>query len=442
MKISRIKHSILASLFALITILAVAAQGNFSHHTFTNTAQEQAPCADTINQDAIAAAIDSVIAAEMSDSIFEIQLPWPQNICADIDQLLQSPMFLRSQVGIMVFDLDGDSVLYDHCSLQLMRPASVMKLVTSCTALNNLGKDHKFRTQLYYTGEVQDSVLNGDIYIKGGFDPLFDIYDLNAFVEAIKEKQIYDIQGHIYADVSFKDTLKWGEGWCWDDKEATLTPLLYDAKDIFMDQFLKKLTTEGIKHPVNYTRKRTNGNNLTLLSERTHTISQMLPHMMKASDNLYAESLFYQLGSSDNKPYASGRNSAEKEYQFIRSLGLSPDDYSVADGSGLSLYNYLTPHMVVRLLRYAWHTPAIYDTLYPSLPIAGVDGTLKNRMKGTKAQSNIHAKTGTVRKVSTLAGYATASNGNRLAFAIFNQGILNSTEGRDFQDKVCNAIVQ
>lgn len=385
---------------------------------------------------------DSTVFIDAADSVMEVQLEWPEYITVGINNLLQAPMFGRSQVGIMVYDLDADSVIFDHNSLQLMRPASVMKVLTATTALNNLGGRHLFTTGLYITGEVQDSVLHGDVYIKGGFDPLFNADDMMAFVQSLKEDSIYAIDGRIYADVSFKDTLKWGEGWCWDDKEATLTPLLYEGKDIFMDKFMQCLTAEGISHPATYSRSRAIDQNLIIMCERSHSISQMLNRMMKNSDNLYAESLFYQLGSGNNHPYASGRNSAEKEYDFIRSLGLSPDDYSVADGSGLSLYNYLTPHMVVRLLRHAWHTPSIYDYLYPSLPIAGVDGTLKSRMQGTPAYANVRAKTGTVRKVSTLAGYATASNGHRLAFAIFNQGIINSAEGRNFQDKVCVVLTQ
>ena len=69
--------------------------------------------------------------------------------------------------------------------------------------------------------------------------------------------------------------------------------------------------------------------------------------------------------------------------------------------------------------------------------MSGVDGTLSNRMANTPAEYVIHAKTGTLRKVSTLAGYATTVNGINLAFCIFNQGILNAAEGRSFQDKVC-----
>ena len=385
---------------------------------------------------------------------------WPAfnvQLKSGLDSLLSHPMFQRSQVALLVYDLDGDSVLYDRGSRQLMRPASVMKVLTSTSALAMLGADHPFRTSLSYSGVIEadtlvpDSlgrrlVLRGDIYLRGGFDPLFGREDMQAMLRAIRESGVRRIDGTVYADLTFKDTLKWGEGWCWDDKEATLTPLLYNSKDIFMTRFMQGLDADSIVRPASY--RRLTGQRLesvvtTPLYECSHTISQMLPHMMKESDNLYAESLFYQMGYAPTRGGSStARRSAEREYGLIRQLGLNPDSYTVADGSGLSLYNYLTPQLVVRLLRYVWSTPRIFDELYPALPVAGRDGTLKKRMKGTAAEGNIHAKTGTLRKVSTLAGYATTSSGRHLAFCIFNQGILNAQEGRDFQDRVCLELVK
>ena len=120
-----------------------------------------------------------------------------------------------------------------------------------------------------------------------------------------------------------------------------------------------------------------------------------------------------------------------------RGAGADQKLIHVADGSGLSLYNYVTPDMEVQLLRYAAKKPEIIEKLLPSLPVAGVDGTLKSRMKGTKAQGNVQAKTGTVTGVSALAGYCTAANGHRLCFSIINMGIPKAKVGRDFQDRVC-----
>ena len=116
--------------------------------------------------------------------------------------------------------------------------------------------------------------------------------------------------------------------------------------------------------------------------------------------------------------------------------------YRIADGSGLSLYNYVTPELMVRLLRYAYLKRDVIAALYPALPVAGVDGTLKKRMTKGPAFENVHAKTGTVTCVTSLAGYCTAANGHKLAFSIINQGCLRDSESRAFQDRVCVAMCQ
>lgn len=172
--------------------------------------------------------------------------------------------------------------------------------------------------------------------------------------------------------------------------------------------------------------------------------------MMKKSDNMLAESVFFQLALKRKNDLGavelarpSGRGEAVAMVDSVfRKAGIAPSTYTIADGSGVSLYNYLTPRLLVNLLRYAYHQPAVYNTLLPSLPIAGVDGTLQKRMQGTTAQGNVHAKTGTVTGVSCLSGYCTTSSGHQLCFSIMNQGLPRATLGRDFQDRVCRVLTE
>lgn len=380
--------------------------------------------------------------ADSDSAAQDSTLSWPQNLRTSLSLLIKNEMFEHTQMGMYVYDLTADSALFDFGKLQLMRPASVLKLLTSITALANLGGSYQFTTRLYTTGDVKDSILCGDVYIRGGFDPRFGSDDMEAFVEALAEKGLKKINGSIYSDMSLKDTLKWGEGWCWDDDERTLRPLLYNGKDIFMSKFYEKLNENGITHPQTYSEKLIPADSVKLTSERSHTMDQILMRMLKNSDNLYAEALFYQLGAKDGSNYPSAKVSAAKVNNFIRSLGLNPDDYNIADGSGLSLYNYVTPQLIVRALRYAWQRNNIYLHLFPALPVAGVDGTLENRMRSGYAFSNVHAKTGTLRGVSSLAGYATSANDHLICFCILNQGIRSSNAAHRFQDKVCKIITQ
>jgi len=111
-----------------------------------------------------------------------------------------------------------------------------------------------------------------------------------------------------------------------------------------------------------------------------------------------------------------------------------------ADGSGLSLYNYVSAEIEVAFLRYAFADTNIYADLFSHLPIAGVDGTLEKRMRGTSAANNVRAKTGTLSGVSSLSGYCTASNGHILAFAIINQGQQNNSPAQALQDRICTIL--
>ena len=409
------------------------------------TATKQLPSPAATAPTALFATDDSLSTDSLTlDSLSadSLQRPWPLWLSDGLDSLLQDDIFERTQLGLYVYDLTADSALYRHGHRQLLRPASVEKLVTSISALHFLGGGFQFLTRLYTNGCQTDTVFTGDLYLKGGFDPRFSYDDMSALVEALHTTGIRRIEGRIFTDLSIKDTLKWGEGWCWDDDEIMLKPLLYSGEDCFMEKFFEQLDEAGIAHPTEYAEKMIPADSTVMLVERNHTIDQILMRLLKESDNNYAESLFYQMGILDGATYPSARAAAKKIGTLISDLGLNPNDYYIADGSGLSLYNYVTPELIVSLLRYAWQRDNIFEHLYPALPIAGEDGTLEKRMRNSSAHYNVHAKTGTVRSVSTLAGYATASNDHLLAFCIMNQGIRTTSIGHRFQDKVCKLLTR
>ncbi len=371
----------------------------------------------------------------------EVVLPWPQNIQYRLDSLLQSSIFETSMVGMIVYDLTADSILYKVNERQALRPASTMKAITAITALDRLGGSHQFRTQLYYTSEVQDSTLYGDLYCVGGFDPAFNSDDMRAFVESVQQMGIDTIRGRIVADRTMKDGDLLGEGWCWDDDNPKISPLSLGRDINFLEHFVTALSDEGIVLDIRLSEGRL-PSEARILCSRFHSMDQILQRMMKMSDNFYAEAMFYQIARSTGRRPAKAKDAAGVIKQLIQKVGNGKNPYRIADGSGLSLYNYVTPELEMRLLRYAYLNKNIYEHLLPSLPIAGWDGTLKTRMKGTFAEGNVKAKTGTVTGVSALAGYCTAANGHQLCFSIINQGIMKSDTGRNFQDRVCNALCE
>lgn len=375
----------------------------------------------------------------MPQDTARVVLPWPENVKAGLDSLVADPLMERTQLGLMVYDLSADSTLYRYGSRQTLRPASTMKLLTGITALDVLGSRYDYRTYLYYTGTIANGVLSGDIWLVGGMDPLFDDTDMHIMAETLHRVGVDSISGRIVRDISFKEEMLLGEGWCWDDDNPQLTPLLVSRKDEFADRFKDELVTCGIAVNAPITSDRLPKDAL-LICSRSHRLSEVLEPMMKESDNLFAESMFFQIAASMGKRPATAAHARQIIKSTVAKAGVTGVPYRIADGSGLSLYNYVTPELMVSLLRYAYLKRDIMAVLYPSLPVAGVDGTLKKRMKGGAAQGNVHAKTGTVSGVSSLAGYCRAANQHLLAFCIINQGIMKNAEGRDFQDKVCELL--
>ena len=225
-------------------------------------------------------------------------------------------------------------------------------------------------------------------------------------------------------------------------KTSTLLSM-YPSQDYFLHTFVERLQARGVE--VN--RKaysvcpKDSVHRLFTLRRPMH---EVLKQALKESDNLCAESMFYHLALQDTlKCGISAEDGTEAVYAFMKeALGFNPENYQIVDGSGISLYNYVSPRLLLEYLKYAYYHRDVFLPFYESLPIAGIDGTLKNRMKKTPAYRNVRAKTGSVTGVSSLAGYAKASNGHQLAFVIINQNVMKLRKARAFQDKVCTILCQ
>ncbi len=375
------------------------------------------------------------------DSIV-LMVPYAELVTQRLDALVDDSLLETTQAGMMVWDLTDDSLLYSRNARQLLRPASTMKLLTAVTALDRLGTDYKFKTSLYYRGTISQGQLRGDLICRGGMDPLFSRKDMLAFVQAVKQQGVRSISGRVIVDTSMKESEKWGEGWCWDDDNPELTPLLIEGKGNFGATLLRELRAAGVSTGVGSVITGGVPRDAKLLITRTHTIAEVLKPMMKESDNLCAESTFYQVAASTGKRPATAKDGQEVERDLIEKLGLQGDTYRLADGSGLSLYNYVSAELLCMLLRHAWRSPSIHEALLPALPIAGVDGTLKDRMKKTAAAGNVLAKTGTLSGISSLAGYCTSFDGHDLCFSIINQGVMHNVDGKNFQNRVCTVLCE
>jgi D-alanyl-D-alanine carboxypeptidase/D-alanyl-D-alanine-endopeptidase (penicillin-binding protein 4) len=127
---------------------------------------------------------------------------------------------------------------------------------------------------------------------------------------------------------------------------------------------------------------------------------------------------------------------------FYAQVGIAPDDVIQTDGSGLSRHDMVTPRAIASLLRYAQARPW-FESYYASLPVAGIDGTLEDRMKNTPAAGRVHAKTGSVEHVRTMSGFADTAGGRRLIFTFLsnNQGG-KKHEATDAMTGLCLAMLE
>ena len=155
---------------------------------------------------------------------------------------------------------------------------------------------------------------------------------------------------------------------------------------------------------------------LPLLVHRSPPLSALAERLMKFSQNQYTETLLKTLGAAMAEPTFEGGRAVVR--QVAESWGVTAGELVLADGSGLSRYNLVTPQALVTILAHVDHDVTLKEPFAAALPIAGRDGTLADRLKDTPAEGNVRAKTGSFANARSVAGYARTADGEPIAFAI------------------------
>jgi D-alanyl-D-alanine carboxypeptidase/D-alanyl-D-alanine-endopeptidase (penicillin-binding protein 4) len=425
-----------------------------------------------------------------------------------IDSMADAPEFSNAHWGILIVDPVRGDTLYSRNAGKLFMPASNMKILTSATALTQLGPDYRYKTTFAARGPVNEGTLGGDLVVTGRGDPSVSdhmlrdaMIPLRAIADSIAQRGITRIAGRIVAGGDAFPGEVLGYGWSYDDFEDSYSA---PTDELLFNEGFSELHVRGGANPgdpvhvetrpahsfprvrvlahtaaaTSDTAARRKANTLTArkdsttweivldgtiapgdsavievtdhdpatsylaavreaLRDRGITIddgktdttahlttlatlssppmSEILEALMKPSQNQIAEMLFHTValestgvGSSD-----SARVVVERQ---IAQWGVVPSEAVVRDGSGLARYDYISPRTVVRILDAMKRSPN-FKVFYDALPIGGVDGTIRNRMKGTPAEGNVHAKTGSVALARSLSGYVTTANGRVLIFS-------------------------
>lgn len=384
------------------------------------------------------------------------------NELADVLEQLAAFVDDRSCLAVSV---DGRSVASWNGDLAVI-PASTQKLLVGGAALEVLGPEYRFSTSVAVPEPV-DGVVDGDLYLVGGGDPLLVATDfpldddddvpavtteLDALADAVVEAGITAIDGAVVGDGSRYDDefsiATWGSGVAFVDAGPIGALLVNDGSvtgrsgrqrdpaEAAAREFSRLLRDRGVVvsdgwesgvfDPDASDASDAPAPAATVIaSVESAPLETIVADMLTRSDNDTAEMLLKELGYSAAQPgtTAAGIDVLDRT---VASWGTPMDNVVFADGSGLSSANRLTCDTLVSVLRHLEQMPAVQG-----LPLAGRSGTLIDEFLGTPVEGRLAAKTGTLSnppadedppEVKALAGYLDAPNGDVLQFAIVLNG--------------------
>ena len=214
---------------------------------------------------------------------------------------------------------------------------------------------------------------------------------------------------------------------------------IFNPAQAFLHLFKERLESNGIRIETRPSIGSNHGR--IIIAEIFHPIDSVLHRANKMSDNLAAENLLKTLAAECVGTPGTTSAGILLIKQYLTTAGIDTSILMIADGSGVSWYNEVTPDALVRLLRHQFLHRKTFTRFYESLAIAGYDGTIKNRMNGTRAALNVHAKTGSLNGVSCISGYITTADNRLLAFSILcNQFPYELRLLRNIQDKILESI--
>ena len=424
--------------------------------------------------------------------------------------------------GVFVVSLShGDTLFAQNADVPHVT-ASTMKVLTSVLALDVLGPNYRYRTDVLRTGPLRDGRVTGDLVLRGDGDPSLSMRffgaNPNAAMDSIAARVaragVREVTGQVIGDASAFEARSVPEGWhprilgdayagkvsalslnenvIWAAAApgalggaATITlepattaipvrstvrtvrgggssvrfvkrdgvifasgqigvsspPRAYsftvdDPATFTTGAFVAALQRQGITVANGMTMGATPSSAQVVSSWESAPLETLLTVMNRESVNVIAEHVYRAAARGPDRKRVGTAVAADSAIRALleRSAGVARGAVRTTDGSGLSQQDAVSPRALVQLLAWADRTPW-GRLLHASMPLAGESGTLRGRMWGTAAQTNLHAKTGTTNEVSALAGFVTARNGELLAFTVLYNG-LDRSRAREASDAI------
>jgi D-alanyl-D-alanine carboxypeptidase/D-alanyl-D-alanine-endopeptidase (penicillin-binding protein 4) len=372
-------------------------------------------------------------------------LPLPTRLA----QALAVPGASAATSGAVALDLSTGLTLFARNPDAPLLPASNEKLTVTFAALQELGAEYRFQTVVLARGHQDGPVWHGDVYLKGFGDPTLTSLGLEHLAAQLAAAGIVRIDGRVLGDESWFDTQRTAPGWktaFYVNESPPLSALVVDRA--FYDhhvagqpalaaagQFRRILVAHGIAAG-RAALGSAPGDASVLAQVESPPLPVLLATMDRKSDNFMAEELLKALGAEAGAGGTTAAGAAVVR-RDLGNAGIPLAGIRIVDGSGLSLADRLTARALTMLLAFAWNDPDLHHSLWAALPVAGVNGTLEDRMKSLPARGSVRAKTGTTSRASALSGYV----GDRYVFAVLQNGWpVSARSARAAQDRFASAL--
>ncbi|MDX6605101.1 MAG: hypothetical protein QOF23_1610 [Solirubrobacterales bacterium] len=367
--------------------------------------------------------------------------------------------------GLLVVAAESGEVVCGSAPGHQRPLASNMKLFTTSTALSRLGPETRIATKVFRDGRVDaEGTLHGSLYLQGGGDPtlgtpsFYDSYlaglgtNIFALRGQIRKAGIDSVSGRLYVDDSIFDRRRGvaDSGYATSPYIGPLSGLAFnsgfagsssasgfasDPAKLAGSKLARSLRAAGVAVPAQVALRVTPPNAERVGIVRSPTLDRIVNTTDVYSDNFFAETLIKLLGARLGGAGTTAAGAAVVS-DFARQIG---SGVHAVDGSGLTRSNRASPRQVVDLLLGMRQDPA-GDDFIQDLALAGKEGTVDERMRGTAAYGRCRTKTGTITGVSNLSGYCFNKSGRVMAFSILMGSVGNLTLAHLDQDRIAGVV--
>lgn len=349
-----------------------------------------------------------------------------------------------SRTGAIAVDLSTGQVVFAQNAAASLVPASNEKIAVTYGALVALGPSFRMRTEVVGEGRLEGATWQGNLVLKGYGDPTLDRFGLRDLAHQLRHLGIRRVTGPLVVDETYFDSRRTGPGWKPSFYREECDPLsaLAVGRAVLSDEpaleaaevFRTQLARVGITVAGPTRAARAGG--FPLAVHWSPPLTEILREMDVESDNFLAEIVLKQLGA-----LLAGTGTTAAGAAIVRGVlaqaGIPLRGVVIADGSGLSALDRMTPRSLIAILQRAWTDDELRPVFVSLLPRAGRDGTLEHRLRNAPARDNVRAKTGTLDKASSLSGFVR----DRYAFAIIQNGReLSADAAHSSQDRFATLL--